>query len=92
MTEITLKKTTLEKKAGTKTAYKVVKVETEKVTEREHQLTTGTDTLKWFRRLGGSEHATRSYTCAGYAVTQLISTSPDRQIKIRREYTFKWVE
>jgi hypothetical protein len=92
MTEITLTKTTLEKKAGTKTAYKVVKVETKKVTDREHQLATNSDTLKWFRRLGGSEHVTRSYTCVGYVVTQLISTSSDRNTKIRREYTFKWVE
>ena len=82
-------KTKLEKKAGTKNAYKEVSKEVKEVTERQYKLTTNDDTIKWFRRLGGSQSVTRSYTYAGYVVVKLISTSPDKQNKTIREYKFK---
>jgi hypothetical protein len=82
-------KTKLEKKAGTKNAYKEVSKTVREVTERQHELTTNSDTCKWFRRLGGSETVTRGYTCAGYRATRLVSTSPDKEIKTVREYQFK---
>lgn len=82
-------KTKLEKKAGTKNAYKEVSKEVTEVTEQEHELSTNEDTIKWFRRLGGSENVTRGYTYAGYVVVKLISTSPDRERKTIREYKFK---
>ena len=44
------------------------------------------DTLAWFRRLGGSETAQRSYTSQGYIVTTLISSNPDRTIKKVRSF------
>lgn len=81
-------KTKLEKKAGTKNAYREVSKEVTEVTKRQHELTTNDDTCKWFRRLGGSESATRGYTCAGYVVVKLVSTSPDRESKTVREYKF----
>lgn len=51
---------------------------------RHHNLT-APDTLRWFRRIGGSEHAVRSYTPVGYIVTRLTSTNPSRTVrKVRR--------
>ena len=84
-------KTKLEKKAGTKNAYKEVSKEVTEVTELQHELATNEDAIKWFRRLGGSETVQRSYTSAGYLVTKLTSLSPDRQTKVIREYKFKTV-
>lgn len=53
--------------------------------EDKHRKITGTDTLKWFRRWGGAEHAVRSYTPVGFIVTRLTSTNPDRTVrKVRR--------
>mgnify|MGYP000948769275 CR=1 FL=1 len=82
-------KTKLEKKAGTKNAYKEVSKEVTEVTERQYKLTTNDDTIKWFRRLGGSQSVTRGYTYAGYVVIKLVSTSPDKQNKTIREYKYK---
>lgn len=82
-------KTKLEKKAGTKNAYREVSKEVTEVTERQHELTTNNDTIKWFRRLGGLQSVTHGYTYAGYVVVKLISTSPDKQSKTIREYKFK---
>ena len=82
-------KTKLEKKAGTKNAYREVSKEVTEITERQHELTTNDDTIKWFRRLGGSQSVTHGYTYAGYVVIKLVSTSPDKQNKTVREYKFK---
>ena len=90
-TIITLTETRLSKNPNTKTTYIVDSKKIETVTEKQHRLTTCDDTVKWFRRLGGSETVQRSYTSAGYKVTKLISTSPDRQTKVIREYKFKTV-
>jgi len=54
--------------------------------ERVHRYITEADTLKWFRRLGGSETAVRSYTPVGYIVTRLTSTNPDRTVRIVRRF------
>lgn len=54
--------------------------------EERHRLLTGRDTLRFFRYLGGSEYAVRSYTRVGYIVTRLISTSPDRQVRTIRKF------
>ena len=88
MIKITLTTTKQIKNPNTKTTYLTESVETAPSTIKEHGLSTSKDTQKWFRRLGGSESATYGYTCAGYLVTQLVSTSPDRQKKTIREYTF----
>ena len=42
------------------------------------------ETQKFFRNLGGYERATKSYTTAGYIVTNLVSISPNRTTKIVR--------
>lgn len=91
-TIITLTETRLTKNPNTKTTYIVERIEVSTVTERQHKLTTCEDTVKWFRRIGGKETVQRSYTNAGYLVTKLISTSPDKQTKIIREFNFKTIE
>ena len=58
------------------------------LTRRQYNLTVNDDTLRWFRRLGGAEIAQRSYTANGYCVHRLISRSPDRKIKVVRNFKF----
>ena len=53
--------------------------------EDKHRKITAPDTLSWFRRIGGSEYAERSYTPVGFIVTRLVSSNPDRTVrKVRR--------
>ena len=81
-------KTKQAKNPNTKTTYYNTEVKNSLLSEREYNLTTNEDTLKWFRNLGGSESAQRGYTCFGYVIYKLISASPDRQNKTIREYKF----
>ena len=92
MVQITETKTKLVKNPNTKTTYNVVSTETEIITEKQHGLTVSDDTCKWFRRLGGSEVKTMSYTCNGYKCIKLVSTSPNKENKTIREYKFKWID
>ena len=82
-------RTELEKNPDTKTTYLTKEVEKEELTEKAYKLITGDDTLKWFRRLGGTETAQKSYTCRGYNITRLTSISLDRQTKIVRTFKFQ---
>ena len=86
--KIKLKITKQVKKDGTKTVWIDESIKTENATEQQHKYATNDDTVKWFRRLGGSETVTRSYTSHGYVVTLLVSTSPDKQKRTIRDYTF----
>lgn len=53
--------------------------------EDKHRKITADDTLRWFRRIGGSEHAVRSYTPVGFIVVRQVSCNPDRTVrKVRR--------
>jgi len=79
------------KNPNTKTTYLTESKEVTTITDKEYHLITNDDTVKWFRRLGGSESLQRAYTCAGYKVYKLTSTSPDRQNKIIREFKFKTI-
>lgn len=89
MYTIELTTTKLVKNPNTKTTYIVESKEVETITDKEYNLITCDNTVKWFRRLGGSESLQRSYTCAGYKVYKLTSTSPDKQNKTVREFKFK---
>ena len=83
---ITQTKTELKRNPNTKTTYKVISKEVETITEWQHHLCTCNETLKWFRRLGGKETVQRNYT---NKVVKLISTSPDKQTKIVREFSLE---
>jgi hypothetical protein len=63
--------------------------EVSEITETQYNNITNDDTLKWFRRLGGTETATRGYTERGYNVVKLISTSPNKDTRVIREFSFK---
>lgn len=54
--------------------------------EDKYRKITDADTLRFFRRLGGSEYAERSHTPVGYIVTRLVSTNPDRTVRIIRKF------
>lgn len=73
-------------KAGTKTVYETISTEESIISEKEYNNII--ESSPFFRRLGGSEHHTRCYTCRGYKTYQLSSKSPDRQQKTIRTFDF----
>lgn len=86
--KIKMTKQEYQKVPNTKTSYKLTNNTLEDIDKITYSRITKDETLKWFRRLGGSETAQRSYTCRGYNITKLISTSPDKQTKIIRTFQF----
>ena len=79
----------LEKKPNTKTVYQRTQdPEIMDISRDYYQNMVGEETIRFFRRLGGSESITRNYTKAGYLITKVISTSPDKNCKIIREFMF----
>lgn len=86
--QIEMLKIKLVKNPNTKTTYLEESRGVEEITETQYKNICSDDTLKWFRRLGGSESAERGYTCRGYRVVKLISTSPNKQLKTIREFKF----
>jgi hypothetical protein len=78
---------TIEHKVRTgKVTYKTNETEVKEITEKEYKGIE--DSIKFFRRLGGIETVERSYTCRGYNMTKLTSTSPCRETKIVRKFEF----
>jgi hypothetical protein len=78
------------KNPNTKTTYFLNHESTEEITSEQYNNITNTDTLKYYRRIGGSESAIFGYTCNGYKVTRLTSTSPNKQTKIVRTFKFTY--
>lgn len=83
---ISMTKTSQIKKAGTKTVFLTTKVETENITEEQYNNII--ESASFFRRLGGSCYQPKAYTCRGYKVYKDVLTSPDKQTKTIREFTF----
>ena len=75
-------------KEGTKTVWKTEAKEVKQIDEEHYENVVCKDTLKFFRRLGGSETVTKAYTSAGYMVVKLVSTNPDRSIRKVRSFDF----
>lgn len=90
MLEITLITERYKKEEKKKTVYKLVSEETETIDIRKYNNITSDDTIRYFRRLGGTETIQKQYTCIGYVITKLASTSPDKQSKIVRNFKFKY--
>jgi len=88
MDTIKMTVTHLEKNPNTKTTYLEVESKVEIIDRVQYARTTGKDTLKWYRRRGGSEYAKRKYTSQGYLIVKLVSTSPDKQNKTIRTFEF----
>jgi len=90
---ITMTKKYYERTASGKSwQTKPIKTETGQLTDEQYRNTVSEDTQRFFRRLGCSETAEKSYTCAGYNITRLTSCNPDRTEKHVREFSFNWQE
>ena len=63
-------------------------LEVKELNEEQYNNMTSDDTCKFFRRLGGSETVTRSYTYYGYIPVEVISCNPDRSIRKVRSFKF----
>ena len=81
-------KTNQAKNPNTKTTYLNEDITKSLLTPKQYNLITNDNTLRWTRRLGGSETARRSYTAYGYNITKLTSKSPNGYNKIIREFKF----
>ena len=88
METIVMTRTEMLKNPNTKTTYILESEKTENITREQYVRIVGDDTLKWFRRTGGSETAIKGYTCRGYLTTRLTSTSPSKETKIIRTFKF----
>ena len=62
----------------------ILKNKIELINKQIYNNITSSETLKFFRRLGGSETAQKSYTSGGYITTRLLSKSPDRKTQVER--------
>ena len=71
-----------------KVTYTPYEEETSITSEEQYNNITNADTLKWFRRLGGSETAQHCYTPKGYRITKLTSKSPCRTQQVVRKFNF----
>ena len=61
---------------------------TKEIDYQHDQTFTSDDTVKLFRRIGGSETVIRNYTAYGYLPVEIISCNPDRTI--RKVTSFKF--
>ena len=68
---------------------KASKVEITTIDQETYNNIFSKETQRFFRRLGGYEKATKTYTRAGHIVTSLTSISPDRTTKIVRTVKVK---
>jgi hypothetical protein len=86
--QVTLKITKLVKKKSTKTVYNVESIETKQIDWEHYKKIVDPKTSQFMRILGGSESVTKSYTCRGYNVVKVVSTSPDKENRTIREFEF----
>ena len=77
------------KNPNTKTTYIKESEEAKEISLEQYENITSKDTLQWFRRLGGSETAVKTYTKLGYKTFRLTSTSPDKETKVVRTFKFE---
>jgi hypothetical protein len=86
--EIIQKVTNLVKKEGTKSVFIAEETSEKTIDEKHYRNATEEGAIKFFRRLGGTETVTREYTCYGYKVVKIVSTSPNKEKRTIREYEF----
>ncbi|MCB0448450.1 MAG: hypothetical protein KDD03_13265 [Gelidibacter sp.] len=85
--KITMTKTHLIKKDGTKTVYVQDSQSTKEITREQYNAII--ESAGFFRRLGGSCHQEKGYTSRGYNVVKDTLTSPDKETKTVREFNFE---
>ena len=78
-----------EKKSGTKTVWQTTKTETKAITETQYNNIV--NAAPFFRHLGGSETLQKTYTCRGYKVYQMFSTSPDKKSRNVRTFDYQTI-
>jgi len=88
MYQIILTQKNYTKNPNTKTTYLLESEEQREIKEKEHDLLTNDKVCKSFRSAGGSESKIHNYTCKGYKVVKLTSTSPDKTKKTVRNFEF----
>lgn len=76
------------KDPNTKTTYIKESEKTKEISLEQYENITSKETLQWFRRLGGSETAVKTYTKLGYKTVKLTSSSPDKEVKVVRTFKF----
>lgn len=64
--------------------YVTIDKVTKTIDEEKYNNMTSKEAIKYFRGLGGTEKATRK----GGRVTRLVSTSPSRELRTIRTFTF----
>lgn len=64
--------------------YITIEKNTKTITEEKYNNMTSKGTIKFFRGLGGTEKVTRK----DGKVTRLVSTSPSRETRVIRTFTF----
>ena len=64
-----------------------VEITEEEITTKEYDNIFSS--IDFFKSLGGSERIYKNYTLAGYIPTKLVSTSPDKEIKIIRKISIE---
>ena len=64
-----------------------VEISEEEITTKEYDNIFSS--INFFKSLGGSERIYKNYTVAGYIPTKLVSTSPDKEIKIIRKISIE---
>ena len=78
-----------DKKQGTKTVYQLHNSESRVITEEQYKNIC--ESAPFFRRLGGSVHQVKGYTCYGYKVTKDTATSPNKETKTVRKFKFEYI-
>ena len=58
--------------------WKITSVTSETASKQNIRNYASDDTLKFFRRIGGTERRTMGYTHAGYLPREVVSTNPDK--------------
>lgn len=64
--------------------YVTINKVTKTISEETYNNMTSEETIKYFRKLGGTEKVTRKYG----RVTRLVSTSPSGELRTTRAFTF----
>tara|TARA_R100000458_G_C8228539_1_gene210909 strand:- start:126 stop:386 length:261 start_codon:yes stop_codon:yes gene_type:complete len=77
--------TTTKVKKGNK--FVVKSVDKRNITMEHHR--SFVESKEFFKNLGSIERHRKTYTCAGYKVFQISTTSPDRNTKVIREFDFQ---
>lgn len=77
-----------ELKEGTKTSYLLQEEKTSELTQEFYENIVSAS--PFFRRIGGTETHVKNYTKYGYLTIKLTSKSPDKNIKVIREFIFNF--